>query len=395
MRNPQEKLKYIHVAGTNGKGSVCNMTARILTAQGYKTGLFTSPHITGFGERMQIDFKQIPKEDIIDEVERLFPLVEMLKNLGTVITEFEFVTAMAFDWFARNKCDYVVLETGLGGRFDATNVVHVTLCSIITSISLDHTAVLGDTLAKIAYEKSGIIKMGRAVVYNRQEDEVNSVIESEAAKKGCKVYIPEKTESVSSGIDGSIVRYRDKEVHLPLLGEHQIRNLSLVLCAVDVLREQGVEISDKAVRDGLSAVRIPARFERISDEPLVILDGAHNPGGLKALADSVDRYLYDKNIICIMGMLKDKDSKTALAFLKGKLYKVITTQVNDNPRRLTAEELKAIAGEYFTDITAESDNEKAVNLAFDTADKTENPAILICGSLYLASEIREIITKRM
>ena len=395
MRNPQEKLKYIHVAGTNGKGSVCNMTARILTAQGYKTGLFTSPHITGFGERMQIDFKQIPKEDIIDEVERLFPLVEMLKNLGTVITEFEFVTAMAFDWFARNKCDYVVLETGLGGRFDATNVVHVTLCSIITSISLDHTAVLGDTLAKIAYEKSGIIKMGRAVVYNRQEDEVNSVIENEAAKKGCKVYIPEKAELTASDIDGSIVRYRDKEVLLPLLGEHQIRNLSLVLCAVDVLREQGVEISDKAVRDGLSAVRIPARFERISDEPLVILDGAHNPGGLEALADSVDRYLYDKNIICIMGMLKDKDSKTALAFLKGKLYKVITTQVNDNPRRLTAEELKAIAGEYFTDITAESDNEKAVNLAFDTADKTENPAILICGSLYLASEIREIITKRM
>lgn len=391
MHNPQDKLKYIHVAGTNGKGSVCNMTARILTAQGYKTGLFTSPHITGFGERMQIDFVQIPEEDIIEEVERVFPLVEFLKKMNVIITEFEFVTAMAFDWFAKNKCDYVVLETGLGGRFDATNVVHVTLCSIITSISLDHTAVLGDTLEKIAYEKSGIIKMGRAVVYNQQEESVNAVIEKAAEKKGCKVFIPLKAEMLSSDLRGSIVKYGEQEIMLPLLGEHQIKNISLVLCAVDVLRRLGVVISDDAVKTGIASVKIPARFECISDDPLVILDGAHNPGGLKALSCSIDRYLSDKKIICIMGMLKDKDSKTALEYLRGKLHKVITTQINDNPRKLTAEELKNIVQDYFADITAEENVENAVKLAMDFANTTENSAVLICGSLYLASQVREII----
>ncbi len=394
MHNPQEKLRYIHVAGTNGKGSVCNMLASILTAQGYKTGLFTSPHITGFGERMQIDFVQISKEDIIDEVERLFPYVEKLKELGTVITEFEFVTAMAFDWFARNNCDYVVLETGLGGRFDATNVVHQTLCSIITSISLDHTAVLGDTLGKIAYEKSGIFKMGRAVVYNPQEKEVNDVFEKEAEKKGCPVYIPQKAEMISSDIRGSVVRYGNREVFLPLLGEHQLKNLSLVMQAVDVLRDSGTEISDKAVDDGLAAVKIPARFECISKEPLVILDGAHNPGGLKALADSVDKYLPDKKIICIMGMLRDKDSRTALGFLEGKLYKVITVQISDNPRRLTAQELENIVQDYFDDVTAEENVETAVISALELAKETENSVVLICGSLYLASEVREIFMQR-
>lgn len=392
MRNPQDKLKYIHVAGTNGKGSVCNMTAKILTAQGYKTGLFTSPHITGFGERMQINFRQISKQEITDEVERLFPLVEKLKEFGTVITEFEFVTAMAFDWFARNKCDYVVLETGLGGRFDATNVVHETLCSIITSISLDHTAVLGETLGKIAYEKSGIIKPGRAVVYNRQEQEVNSVIEEDAREKGSRVYIPDKVEGIFTDIKGSVIKYRDKQYCLSLLGNHQLTNASLVLCAADVLRELGIEISEQALQEGLRNVSIPARLECVSDNPPVILDGAHNPGGLKALADAIDKYLPDRRIVCVMGMLRDKDSKTALGYLKGKLYKVITTQIHDNPRTLTAEELKDIAGEYFADITAENSVDKAVRQALDMMYKTENSALLICGSLYLASEVRCLIS---
>ena len=394
MHNPQDKLKYIHVAGTNGKGSVCNMLAGILSAQGYKTGLFTSPHITCFGERMQINSAYIPREDIVDEVERLFPYVEKLKELGTVITEFEFVTAMAFDWFAKNNCDFVVLETGLGGRFDATNVVHGTLCSVITSISLDHTAVLGDTLAKIAYEKSGIIKPGRALVFNEQEVEVNSVLENEAHKKGCKVYYPLEAKMISSDINGSVVLYNEKEVFLPLIGDHQLKNLSLVMCTVDVLRDLGVEISGRAVSDGIASVKIPARFEIVSEEPLVILDGAHNPGGLKALAASIDRYLHNKKIICIMAMLRDKDSKTALKFLEGRLHKVITTQINDNPRRLTAEEMKSIAEEFFTDVTSQSDLRTAIEQAFCDARNTDDSAVLVCGSLYLASQVREIITQR-
>ena len=233
--------------------------------------------------------------------------------------------------------------------------------------------------------------MGRAVVYNQQEESVNAVIEKAAEKKGCKVFIPLKAEMLSSDLRGSIVKYGEQEIMLPLLGEHQIKNISLVLCAVDVLRRLGVVISDDAVKTGIASVKIPARFECISDHPLVILDGAHNPGGLKALSCSIDRYLSNKKIICIMGMLKDKDSKTALEYLRGKLHKVITTQINDNPRKLTAEELKNIVQDYFADITAEENVENAVKLAMDFANTTENSAVLICGSLYLASQVREII----
>ena len=386
--NPQDKLRYVHVAGTNGKGSVSNMTASILKCAGYKTGLFTSPHITGFGERMQINGEQISEEDIVSLTERLFPFAKAMNEQGEIITEFEFVTVMAFHYFSEQKCDVVVLETGLGGRLDATNVINKPLCSVITSISLDHTAVLGDTLAKIAFEKCGIIKENSKTVFSVQEDEVNDVVFTAAAVRHNTIFTPGNLPVVESDISGTTVQYFGANIKLPLLGEHQVENMRLVLSIVTALNESGLCISPENVKQGIESVKMPARFELFSKEPLIIVDGAHNPGGCKALAASVDRYLSGKKIICIMGMLKDKDSVSAIEYLRGKFCKVITTSVANSPRRQTAEELKTKAKDVFPDITACEDYKQAVDLALELAEQEENSVVLVCGSLYLASDIR-------
>ena len=393
MGNPQDSLKYVHVAGTNGKGSVSTMTASVLKAAGYKTGLFTSPHITGFGERMRINFERISEDEVVSQVERLFPFVEKLRENGEIITEFEFVTAIAFNWFYEQKCDVVVLETGMGGRFDSTNVIKTPLCSVITSISLDHTAVLGDTLDKIAFEKCGIIKQNGNTVFAFQEDEVNDRIIKTACERNNTVFNPVNLPILKSDIDGSTAKYGDVLINIPLVGDHQIKNLGLVLCAVEAVRKCGFLIGDDALKHGIESVRMPARFEVVSRDPLFVLDGAHNPGGLKALSEAVDKYLPNKKIICVMGMLKDKDCANALKYLDGKLFKLITTTVADNPRRQTAEELKATAGAYFDNINAQENALKAVDTALELAGKVENSAVLVCGSLYLASDIRFYLQK--
>lgn len=389
MGNPQDKIKFVHVAGTNGKGSVSNMTARILTAAGYKTGLFTSPHITGFGERMQIDFNKISQQEVIELTERLFPLVERLRAEDKIITEFEFVTAMAFEWFSEQEVDVVVLETGLGGKFDATNVIKTPLCSVITSISLDHTAVLGDTLAKIAEEKCGIIKDSGATVFAFQEDSVNTVVTETAAKRNNVLYTPFNLPVLLSDITGSIVSYDGMEIKLPLVGMHQVNNLALVLAAVQALRSRGLSIDNDAIRSGVECVKIPARFELLSNNPMVIFDGGHNPGGLAALSNAVDKYLRDKKVICVMGMLKDKDCRSALSVLKGKIYKLITTTVAESPRRQTAEELKETASEYFDNIVADENAVNAFKASLKFAEETKDSVVLVCGSLYLAAQLRE------
>lgn len=388
MGNPQNMLKFVHVAGTNGKGSVCNMLAHILTESGYKTGLFTSPHITGFGERMQVDFKGIGESDIIDEVERLFPLVEKLSSNGVIITEFEFVTAMAFDWFLKKGCDVVVLETGLGGRFDSTNVIKTPLCSVITSISLDHTAVLGNTLEKIAFEKCGIIKQDGATVFALQEDEVNNVIACTAAERNNVLYSPCNIPVKYSDITGSVVSYGETDIKIPLVGKHQVNNTALVLTAAEALKKRGLSIDIKSIKRGIEKVKMPARFEVLSQNPLFILDGAHNPGGLKALSNAIDAYLNGKKVICVMGMLKDKDCRNSLAFLSNKIHRLITTTVIESPRRQTAKELADAASEYFENIIEEEDAIVAVNTALKLAEGTEDSAVIVCGSLYLASQIR-------
>lgn len=394
MGNPQDKLRFIHVAGTNGKGSVCHMAASVLTKAGYRTGLFTSPHIVSFGERIRIDFEEIPGNEVVRQVETLFPLVEKLRNDGDIITEFEFVTAMAFNYFYEQGVDVVVLETGLGGRYDATNVIKAPLCSVITSISLDHTAVLGDTLEKIAAEKCGIIKENCITVCGFEnpnlDDAVHNVIRDTALQRNNAIVYSEHINVISSDISGTAVSYANTTMKLPLVGEHQIKNLSLALSVIRALNtsECGLKISDKAVVEGIESVKIPARFEVISQSPLIIIDGAHNPGGLEALAASIDKYLSGKHIICVMGMLKDKDCKSSLSLLSGKIDTLIATTVADSPRRQTAAELAQTASAYFENIIVDENALHAASAALELAQKTENSAVLVCGSLYLAADIR-------
>lgn len=391
MGNPERKCRYIHVAGTNGKGSVCTMLAEILRQSGYKVGLFTSPYIIEFCDRISINGEMIPKQTVADIIDEIFPLIEEMQSQELPITEFECVTALGFEYFSRQNCDIVVLETGLGGRFDSTNVISSPIASLITSISLDHTAVLGDSLELIAGEKAGIIKHGGTTVFCPQQPEVNDVIISTAIRR-CNEIITvdmEQCKVTSSTIEGSKFVYRDKEYEISLSGVHQVKNACTALEALTPLKAAGFNITDTAVKQGLKKAFIPARLELLSREPLIILDGAHNPSGLESLSKSLREYLGDKRIFCIMSMLKDKAVGEAMVHLEGMFEKVYLVEI-DSPRAMSADELKRIADKYFKETEICLDKKTAVEKAITQA-KASGGAALVCGSLYLASELRNII----
>lgn len=392
MGNPQDNLKYIHVAGTNGKGSTCAMLSSVLVAAGYKTGLFISPYITDFRERIQINNCMISKSELTEAVEETFPLVEQLSSEGIVITEFEYVNALEFYIHSRAKCDVVVLEVGMGGLLDCTNVIKPPLCSVITTIGLDHTAILGDTIEKIAEQKCGIMKSESMAVTSAQQNSVMSVIEQTARNTRIPLAKSENVEIeiISEQLDGSVFRYNDTEIHLSLAGAHQIENAKTALAAIEVLRLNGLlSITDSQIADGFANAVNPARLELISKEPIVLLDGAHNPNGVEALKNAVQKFLKDKYIICIMGMLADKDIDTSLKLLDGVFNTIYTVPV-DNPRALSASGLASKCAKYFDDIRIFETPQHAVNVAVDEAEKS-GAAVVICGSLYLAGEIRPYI----
>ena len=391
MGNPQDNLKYVHVAGTNGKGSVCYMLANILKEAKYKTGLFTSPHITGFCERMQINGNPISEDDVIRIAEKIFPLVEQMRKEGDIITEFEFVTAMMFSYFNEQKCDIVVMETGLGGRLDATNVIKRSECSIITTISYDHTAVLGDTLEQITKEKCGIIKPDSKVVFSLQESEVNQEVISAVADTQSSLYTSNGVvEVVEAGLSGTKLIYDNKNYTISMIGTHQIKNFRTVLTAVDVLRTCGFSIPHYAVVMGIGDTKIPARMEIVQESPLVVIDGCHNPSGMMALSHTIDDYFGNKKIICVLGMLKDKDFRQSVSFLKGKVERIITTTVPDNPRNQTAQELKDGLEGLGIDITPCESPTDALNMAKAQAESTPDSMVIVCGSLYLSAYLRSL-----
>lgn len=393
--SPDKKLKFVHVAGTNGKGSTCSLIAGALQCAGYKTGLFVSPYVLEFRERFIINGKMIPEQTLADIVGELYPLVETMKNEGKIITEYEFVLAVALTWFARENCDIVVLETGLGGRFDATNIIDTPLVSVITSISLDHTKILGDTCAKIAFEKCGIIKQnGITVAYADQKDEALRVIKQTAEKRNNHLYIADSRNAriISSDLHGTrfIIPFdnTDFELSIKLTGEHQVKNAVTALYALKAVREQGLRITDNDIQNGFAEVSFPARMELLCAEPIIILDGAHNPGGARALADAIKKYLPDTRKIGITGMLADKDIDSALSILLPMFDEIVTTEP-DNPRKMSAEELADIVKKYCSKVISHQN----IKSAFETAiSKTEkNDALIIFGSLYLASDMRKII----
>lgn len=396
MDNPQNKLKYIHVAGTNGKGSTCAMLSSTLVAAGYKTGLFISPYITDFRERIQINNEMISKEMLANAVEETFPLIEKLQSEGIIITEFEYVNALEFYIHEKENCDVVVLETGMGGLLDCTNVIKPPLCSVITTIGLDHTAILGDTIEKIAYQKCGIIKSGSIAVTSKQTENAMKVIEQTAEKLNVPLM---KSESVninvtSETLEGSEFEYNGRKIHINLAGNHQLENAKTALAAIESVRQRGLlEISDDDISEGFAKAVNPARFELLSKNPVVILDGAHNPNGIEALKNAVRNFLDGERLTCVMGMLADKDIDSSIKLLDGGFESVYTVPV-DNPRAISSEELAEKCKGYFKNITSFDSAEKAFDGAFENAEKNGG-AVIVCGSLYLAGEIRPYILDKV
>ncbi len=389
--SPDKKLKFVHIAGTNGKGSASALIANTLTCAGYKTGLFISPYVLEFRERFQINGQMIPQEDLISAVERIYPVVLEMKNEGKIITEFEFVFAIALLWYAEQECDLVVLETGLGGRFDATNIIDTPLVSLIMSISLDHTKILGDTVEKIAFEKCGIIKPnGVTVAYADQPDSVLELIHNIAMEQHNVFFVADTNAiaNVHSDLSGSQFTFDGLEVHTPFIGEHQIKNAAAVLYTLGALRQQGISISDEAIQKGFDTAFFPARLEMMNTSPIVLLDGAHNPGGAKALSDAIEQNLSDIRKIAIVGMLADKDVHTALSMLIPYFEEVITVQPH-NPRAMTAEQLAEKVRGFGVKVQPMDDYASAYRLALSKLN--ENDALIIFGSLYLASDMRKCI----
>lgn len=393
MGNPQDKLKYVHIAGTNGKGSTSKMISAVLTNAGYKTGLFISPYIIDFRERMQINGEMISEQELTRCVEETYPIIQSLKSKGTIITEFEYITALAFKWYAENNCDIVVLETGMGGTLDCTNVVKNTLVSVITSISYDHTAVLGNTIEDIALQKSGIIKENSNTVYYRQGGIADRVISNMANEQCNSLYYADtlKLDITEMNIEHTKMIYNGNELIIHLIGEHQIKNTKLAISALEILRNKcSFNISDENLAIGLSKANMPARLELLCKEPVVLIDGAHNPNGMEALGKAITQYLSGKKIICIMGMLKDKDSNSSLEYLDGLIDTVITLEP-DNPRKQSSEDLAEKAVKFFDMVYPMDNFTEAIEKALDLAG--DDGVVLVCGSLYLASQLRPLIVR--
>ena len=397
LGNPQDKLKIVHVAGTNGKGSVCSFIANTLKEQGYKVGLYTSPYLETFTERIRLNGENIPEEDVARIVTLMKDKIEdMVKEGYAYPTEFEIETAMAFYYYCEQNADYVVLEVGLGGRYDATNVVKSPLVSVIVSLSLDHIGVLGDTLGKIAYEKAGIIKENSIAVVYKQKEEAEEVIKDVCKEKNTK-YIEanfedmkiKKSDIYSQVFDCTILGERMEDMEISLIGEHQVNNAILALTVIKVLRdERQVEISEEATRRGFLNTKWPGRIEKIKDNPVFIIDGAHNEDGAKSLSKALDKHFKGKKMTLLIGMLKDKDIDGVLELLMDKFDKVITT-TPDNDRAISAEELQDKIKKYIDDVIAIPNIEDAVKYTLDNAK--EDDIIISAGSLYMIGHIRTLV----
>ena len=389
MGNPHLKVPYIHVAGTNGKGSTTTMIASALTAGGFKTGKFISPFILEFRERMQIDGKMIPEETLAALATQLRPIAEEFKAAGDPPTEFELVTVLGLTWFAEEGCDIAVLEVGLGGRLDATNIIPAPLVAVITRIDYDHTAILGDTLAAIAGEKCGIIKRGSTVIcYPDQEEEALAVIRRRAAEEGDPLRLPDLAQLtvLSSDLTGNRICYKGTEVFLPLPGPHQVLNAATAMEALEALSGSRFALPPAAVASGIAAARFPARLELLRQTPPVLVDGAHNPNGGQALCHAL-KALELHHLTAVVGMLRDKDCLPVLRMMAPYCARMIVTTV-PNPRSYPAEEFAALAWQVCPDVTVCPDCEAAARLAL-AADGGQG--VLVFGSLYLASAVRPVM----
>ena len=393
LGNPHLKMgKIIHVAGTKGKGSICVMLSSILNEAGFKTGLYTSPHFYSLRERIKVNNEMIPQKELIELVNEIKPAVEKVK---AVLTFFEVLTALAFLYFSRKKTDFSILEVGLGGRLDATNVINPLIC-IITPIDLDHTQLLGNSLTKITYEKAGIIKERSIVITSIQKDEVMRVIEKtcrESKTKLLKISELTRWEKLKSTPYGQLFSLESiydtyKELYLPLIGGHQITNAATAVIASELLDKQGWKIKKKSVKEGLKKVYWPGRIEVIKNNPLIVLDGAHNPASAKVLKNTIQEYLKYKNLVLIFNCCKDKDIKSIARELFPLAKQIILTKTRFIRSR-EPEDIAKTMEEFRQRIIIQKDLTKAVKDAIRISDNED--LICITGSLYIVGEARKIL----
>lgn len=396
LGNPQDDLKVIHVAGTNGKGSVSKYLEEGLSACGYKMGLYTSPYIETFNERIRYDGADISDEDLEYYGQKVVSAAEAMVADGLDSpTEFEVVTAIAFLYFADRKTDITILEVGLGGIGDSTNVVKSPLASVITSISYDHMAQLGSSLAEIAVNKAGIIKTGCPVIANVPQRDAAKIIARKAYAMGSRLYdisgiraaVSDETP-FSQKVSMELYEKSYSDVEISMVGRHQAENLKTALATLEILRKSGaVKLDREALYEGLKRARQPGRFEVISEDPLVIIDGAHNEAGAQALQETMAQHFAGKKILLVAGILADKEIDSIVKFLTKITDHIIVTEP-DNPRKLAAEKLAEHVADFGVAAEVVSDVEAAVHRAKELADGYD--VILFAGSLYLIGDVRRL-----
>lgn len=396
LGNPQDDLKVIHVAGTNGKGSVSKYLEEGLSACGYKMGLYTSPYIETFNERIRYDGADISDEDLEYYGQKVVSAAEAMVADGLDSpTEFEVVTAIAFLYFAGRQADITILEVGLGGIGDSTNVVKSPLASVITSISYDHMAQLGSSLAEIAVNKAGIIKTGCPVIANVPQRDAAKIIARKAYAMGSRLYdisgiraaVSDETP-FSQKVSMELYEKSYSDVEISMVGRHQAENLKTALATLEILRKSGaVKLDREALYEGLKQTRQPGRFEVISEDPLVIIDGAHNEAGAQALQETMAQHFAGKKILLVAGILADKEIDSIVKFLTKITDHIIVTEP-DNPRKLAAEKLAEHVADFGVAAEVVSDVEAAVHRAKELADGYD--VILFAGSLYLIGDVRRL-----
>lgn len=392
LGNPHKDLKFIHVAGTNGKGSTCSYIAHMLNAAGYRTGLFISPYVESFGERMQVDFENIDDESLIANVQKVKNNIDLMLELGyNHPTEFEIDTAIAMLYFRQKECDVVVLEVGLGGRLDSTNVISSPLATVICTIEKDHMAILGDTLEKIAFEKAGIIKTGSpVVVYGANEQCTYDVIKAQAEKMGA----PYSVVDFSSITD---IRYHEYsytfnfekylDLKINMFGDHQIRNACTAIKAIEACE---LYVSDTAIRNGLLSTKWPGRLEILSKKPLIICDGAHNPEGIRSLKNTLIKYFPDKRKIFVMAVMRNKEYEKMIE----DIFPLADIAIAVRPlydRALELDILKQTIQKHCKNTYTFDKIDEGLDYAVAKAD--DNSIICTFGSLYYIADVKNYIRK--
>lgn len=390
LGDPQDRLRFVHVAGTNGKGSTCAMLASILQAAGYKTGLYTSPFVNRFNERIALNGTPIPDQDLVGIFDKIRPIVD---NMEYPPSEFELITCAAMLYYREQKCDVVVLEVGMGGEFDSTNVIKTPLLTIITAMGFDHMKYLGNTMTEIATAKAGIIKPNGTTLIYGENPEADKVFRDTCERMHARLVVTDYSRIVDHahtlrGHDLSFGPWA--HIHLPLIGSHQVKNAAVVLTAVEELKKKGLAISDGAVYEGMSAVRWPARMELLSEKPVFLLDGGHNPHGFRAAAQTLRELFPDQKITVMMGVMADKDHGDMIRVLLPLAKRFVTVQP-DSPRSMTAEAL----AEEIRSLGGEAEAAGTVENGVKTLLKEGKPdeVLLAIGSLYMSGAIRSAMGK--